>query len=111
MQTSGLSATLAALLLGIGITKYDNNSRIASQAWKYIDGGAQSVSLLLASQLLHSGAPLAGAIGPILVILAIIVGYGHYSNMKNANPTWNYIDGANLALWGSVILSELGRVA
>lgn len=109
MQTLGFIATLAILILGIGLTKYDNNSRQAAQAWKYIDGSAQAISLYIAWQLMQPRQPLASTIGTVLVVLAIAVGYAHHIKMKSADPTWNYLDGANLALWASIALSELSK--
>lgn len=110
MQPAGLFATLAILLLGVGLSKYDNNTRTATAAWRYIDLGAQVASLVLASQLLHKGGALGGAVALMLMLLAIAVAYGHYSNTKNSSPSWNYVDGADMALWGSVVLSQLGVV-
>ena len=105
--TSGILAFIAIVLLAIGLSRDENSSRRSTTAWKYIDAASQVISLILAYQLIIGGTALAAAAGAILILVAAAVGYGHYSGAKNTNPVWNYADGADMALWGSVFLADL----
>ena len=106
-RTSGLLAIAAAVILGIGLTRDQNNTRRATRAWKFIDAGAQLISLILAYQLISGPNVLATAVGIALVLIAGVVGYGHYANVKNTSSFWNYPDGADYALWTVVFIWDL----
>ena len=110
MQSSGLLATFALLLVGVGIAKYDTKARSASQAWLAIDVVAQVISIILASSLMSGGSSIGAGVGVVLSIVALGLAYAHATKLSNTSPLWNYLDGADIASWGAVVVSSAGLV-
>ena len=109
MIASAVLAGIAMITVIIGTTKFDTNSQASRHARKLIDFGAQVASVVVASELLHMKSYGSTAIAVLLIIVAAGVAYGHYVGSRPL-PTsvWNYLDGADYALWSVIIMSQLG---
>jgi hypothetical protein len=112
MVASAVLAAIAMIVVIVGTTKFDTNSQSSRHAWKFIDFGAQVASVVVASELLRMNSYGSTAIAVLLIIVAAGVAYGHYVGSRQTwNPPqlyWNYLDGANYALWSVIIMSQLG---
>ena len=108
LNTYGILALAALAMIVYGLTMESSTKRSNEGIWRFLDAGAETMSLTIASALLSSPQQGSNAIGMLLVVLAVAVAYGHYKNLKNNDPEWNYIDGANMALWSAVVLGQLG---
>jgi hypothetical protein len=111
MVASAVLAAIAMIVVIVGTTKFDTNSQSSRHAWKFIDFGAQVASVVVASELLRMNSYGSTAIAVLLIIVAAGVAYGHYIGSRQTYMQqlyWNYLDGANYALWSVIIMSQLG---
>ena len=108
LNTYGIFAIASLAMIVYGLTMESSTKRSNEGIWRFLDAGAETMSLAIASGLLSSPQQESNAIGMLLIVLAVGVAYGHYKNLKNGDPKWNYIDGANIALWSTIVLGQLG---
>jgi len=98
MLGSAVLATIPLVLVLGGVLYFP------SRSWPVVDAVAQTISLLIAYRLVVAGNI---ALPAVLVGLAVAVAAGHITNLNPKSPTWAYVDGADLGLWGTMVLSGL----
>ena len=108
LDTYGILAAASLAMVAYGLTMQSSAKRSNAGIWRFLDTGAQTTSLVIAGSMISSPKKGSNAVGLLLVALAIGIAYGHYKDLKNSNPEWNYIDGANIALWSTIVLGQLG---
>ena len=108
LNTYGVLAAASISMILHGLIKHKKDTRANTSIWKFLDGGAEAMSLTLAGSLLSVSDRTGNAIGLLLVLASLGIGYCHYQKLTNSRPERNYVDGANLALWSTVLLGQLG---
>ena len=108
LNTYGVLAVASIAMVLYGLINHRKDTRAGTGIWAFLDGGAEAMSLTVAGSMLNLPGRTENAIGLLLVLASVAVGYGHYKKLTNGRPEWNYTDGANLALWSAVVLGQLG---
>lgn len=93
LNTYGVLAAASISMILYGLIKHRKDTRANTNIWKFLDGGAEAISLTLAGSLLSLSDRTGNAIGLLLVLASLGIGYGHYQKLTNKHPEWNYIDG------------------
>ena len=111
-QSKMVAATLACIemsILLLGVLNYTgvhaNTDRI-NRLWDIIDGVTVALSFAIACCLCKTAAPLSKAVAMVLAVVAVAIVVLHFDGARPVAPIWKYIDGMNLGLLLSIVLSE-----
>jgi hypothetical protein len=111
-QSKMVAAILACIEISIllfGVLNYTgahaNTDRI-NRLWDVMDGVTVVLSFAIACCLCKTAAPLSKAIAMVLAVVAVAIVVLHFDGARPVAPIWKYIDGMNLGLLLSIILSE-----
>lgn len=108
MIATAVIAGIAIISVVMGTRKFNTNSQASRHAWRFIDFGAQVSSVVIAAELLRTGGSGPTAIAVLLILVAAGIAYGHYIGSRPSQPYWNYLDGADYALWSAIVLNQVG---
>ena len=111
-QYKMIAATLACIELSIllvGVLNYTGthaNTERINRLWDIIDGATIALSIAIACSLCTTGASLSKAVAIALMVVALAIVVLHFDGARPVAPIWKYIDGMNIGLLLSVVLSE-----